>query len=231
MIRDAHHAVWTPLVHHYVLWKLRRAFRGVWLDGGLPRGAEPLILYANHTSFWDGFVVHALVSAAGRRGYAVMEEQNLARYRFLARIGALSIRRGDRASSLETLRHCARVLERPGSALLLFPQGRLERASAPLKLERGLAVLGRMSGARAVPVALRYAFFEHEYPDVVVAAGEPHAVATIEECEQRLAAQLARAAAVDAPSRLTRLVAGRRSVAERWDAARRLEATRQEQST
>ena len=223
MIRDAHHPVWTPLVHRYVLWKLGRAFRGLWALGTLPATDEPLLMYANHTSFWDGFVVHALTRAAGRQGYAVMEEQNLDRYRFLTRIGALSIRRGDRASALETLRHCSTVLARPRASLLLFPQGRLERACAPLRFERGLEVLARMSKARAVPVALRYAFFEHEYPDVLVAAGEPHAPDSLAACEQRLAAQVSRLATVEAPTPHAPLLAGRRSVAERWDAARGLQ--------
>jgi hypothetical protein len=172
--------------------------------------------------------VHALVRHAGRQGYAVMEEQNLARYRFLTRIGALSIRRGDRGSSLETLRHCAKVLQRPRASLLLFPQGRLERATAPLRFERGLCVLGRLSKARAVPVALRYAFFEHEYPDVLVATGEPHPVDSIASCEQRLGALVAHLATVEAPNALSTLLPGRRSVAERWDTARGLSAAREQ---
>jgi 1-acyl-sn-glycerol-3-phosphate acyltransferase len=225
MIRDARHPLWTPLLHRYVTWKLKRAFRGVWRLGELPATDEPLILYANHIGFWDGFVVHALTHQARRHGYAVMEQHNLERYRFLRRLGALSIRRGDRGSALETLRYCATVLRRPRASLLLFPQGRL---GAPLKLERGVEVLARMSKARAVPIALRYAFFEHEHPDVLVAAGEPHVVTGIEECEQHLRAQLDRVAAVEQPTSLTPLLAGRRSVAERWDRARGL--TLKEQS-
>ncbi len=228
MIPDARHPLLTPLAHRYVLWKLSSAFRGLWSSGALPGGDEPLILYANHTSFWDGFVVHALAHAAGREGYVVMEEQNLARYRFLTRLGALSLRRGDRASALETLRHCAKVLERPRATLLLFPQGRLERAGAPLRFERGLHVLARLSGARAVPVGLRYAFFEHEYPDVLLAPGEPHAVDGIDACERALAAQLERLAAVEHPSHLAALLGGRRSVAERWDAVRGLDSPKEQ---
>lgn len=225
MIRDARHWLWTPLVHRYVLWKLRRAFRGVWRLGELPATDEPLILYANHVGFWDGFVIHALVHHAARAGYVVMEEHNLRRYRFLTRLGALSIRRHDRGSALETLRHCARVLRRPRASLLMFPQGRL---GGPLELERGVEVLARMAKVRAVPVALRYAFFEHEHPDVLVAAGEPHAVTGIADCAQRLQALLGQLAAVEHPLSLNPLLAGRRSVAERWDRARGL--TLKEQS-
>jgi 1-acyl-sn-glycerol-3-phosphate acyltransferase len=215
VIRDARHWLWTPLVHRYVKWRLARSFRALWLDGSaLPRTDEPLILYANHTNFWDGFIVHSLVWKAARDGYVVMEEQNLARYRFLTRLGAISVRRGDRSSSLETLRYCASVLKRPRASLLVFPQGQIVSAAEPLELERGLSVLARMAKVRLVPLALRYAFFEHEYPDVLVAAGEPHELVSLEDCRARLASSLARLSELREPFALQQLIGGRRSVAE-----------------
>jgi 1-acyl-sn-glycerol-3-phosphate acyltransferase len=220
MIRDARHVLWTALLHRYVQWKLKSAFRGVWVAGALPEPGEPLILYANHHGFWDGFLADALVHRAGREGYALMEEQQLRRYRFLTRLGAMSIRRGDRRSALTTLRHAAGVLQRRSATLLVFPQGKLERPTAPLRFERGVGVLARLSKRRAVPLALRYAFFEHEYPDALLAVGEPHEVKSIADCELRLAQQLDRLNTVDVPTALTPVVAGRRSVAEVWDRAR-----------
>jgi 1-acyl-sn-glycerol-3-phosphate acyltransferase len=216
MITDARHALLTPLLHLYVRWKLKTAFRGVWASGALPGPGEPLILYANHHGFWDGFLAHALVHRAGRAGYALMEEQNLARYRFLTRLGAMSIRPTDPRSVLTTLRHATRVLERPDATLLLFPQGKLVAPAAPLRFERGIEVLARMAKARAVPVGLRYAFFEHEYPDALLAVGEPHPVRSVADCEARLTHLLKGLDALEAPTSLDPLLAGRRSVAERW---------------
>lgn len=214
MIRDARHALLTPLMHRYVSWRLRRTFRGVWVSGALPATTEPLLLYANHSNFWDGLLLHALAYEAGREGYAVMEEQNLARHRALTRLGAFSIRRGNRASALETLRHAATVLKRPSASLLIFPQGKIEPSAAPLKFERGLEVLARMAKVRAVPIALRYAFFEHEFPDVLVATSEPHAVTSLADCEQRLTALLKKLEGVERPETLAPLLQGRRSIAQ-----------------
>ncbi|MBL9037607.1 MAG: acyltransferase, partial [Archangium sp.] len=84
MIRDAKHRLWTPVLHRYVVWKLQRAFRGLWVRGSVPPGDEPFITYSNHSNFWDGFVAYALLQRAGRDVYAVMEEQNLARFQFLS---------------------------------------------------------------------------------------------------------------------------------------------------
>ncbi len=223
MITDAKSMVLTWGLGQYVEWKIRSAFRGIWLDGALPEGDEGVICYANHSSFWDGFVAHVLAKRAGRDLYAVMEEQNLERYRFLTRIGAFSIRRGDSRSALQTFRHARSLLQRPKSAVLIFPQGKIEaNAVPPLKFERGTELLARMAKARCVPVAFRYAFFEHEHPDVLVKVGEAHAPAPLADLELRLGALVGELQAVRNVDSLQPLVHGRRSIAERWDAVRGL---------
>jgi hypothetical protein len=210
----------------YVGWKVRRAFRGLWMSGRLPPADRPLLVYANHPGFWDGFVAHQVCRAAGWDGYCLMEERQLARYRFLARLGAFSIRRGDPRSALESLRYAARLLRRPGAAVVVFPEGELRPiGTGRLALERGVEVLGRLAPrARCVPLAVRYAFFEHELPDVLVVAGDAHAPAGLEDFARRLAAVTARVAAARSTSGFVPLVRGRRSVAERWDAVRGLPA-------
>jgi len=222
MITARRHWLWTPLVDRYVMHKLRASFRGVWLQGQLPAD-EPLILYANHCGFWDGFVIHALARGS-HLGHAVMEEHNLSRYRFLTRIGALSVRRADARSALETLRHCRALLKQPRSAVLLFPEGELMPGRHALHFERGLEVLARMSGARCVPVAIRYAMFEHELPDVLLSAGEAHTAEPVQVSEARLEGLLQELDRLETPFALSPLVRGRRSVAERWDLARGLPA-------
>ncbi len=211
------------LLSRYVHWKLRTAFRGVWCEGALPEGDEPLLMYANHASFWDGFATHALVTHHGRDGYALMEEQHLARYRFLTHLGAFSIRRGDARSALESLGYAARLLTRPRALVCVFPQGVLApRARPPLKLERGAALLARRAGVRCVPVAMHVGFFGQEYPDLLLHVGAAHPPEPLEHMQARLEALMLEQAAVQRCEALTPLLHGRRSVAERWDAARGL---------
>lgn len=207
----------TPLLStawaHYVSWKLRRSFRALWARGALPVD-EPVVLYANHTNFWDGFVAHAVIERAGRVGYAMMEEQNLRRFSFLRHLGAFSVRRGSPSSARETLRHAASLLERPRATVLVFPQGRFETFDAPLQFERGVELLARWAKVRLVPMALRYAMFEHEYPDVLISLGEPHAAESTAELAERLTALRHGLAQVTRPDALPLLLPGRRSVAE-----------------
>jgi 1-acyl-sn-glycerol-3-phosphate acyltransferase len=163
------------LTARYVDWRLRRDFRGVWVRGELPKSDEGLIFYGNHPGWWDGFVMHHLCVSTGRDGYCLMEEKNLARYRFLTRLGAFSIRRGDPRSALESLGAARRILKRPRSVVIVFPQGVLTpHAAPPLRLERGVELLARKAKATCVPVGLRYAFFEDERPDLLVELGPAH---------------------------------------------------------
>ncbi len=223
MIAAAKSPLLTWALDRYVHWKLRSNFRGVWCDGALPDGDEPLLMYANHTSFWDGFAAHALSEAHGRDGYALMEEQHLARYRFLSRLGAFSIRRGDARSARETLKYAATLLTRPRAVVCVFPQGVLSpRAAPPLKLERGVELLARMTGVRCVPVAMHFGFFGHEYPDIVLNVGAAHAPASLADMSSRLDALVTAQTKLGDCTRLSSLLHGRRSVAEKWDAARRL---------
>jgi 1-acyl-sn-glycerol-3-phosphate acyltransferase len=171
----------------YIDWRLKRDFRGLWVRGPLPPPGEPLLFYANHSSWWDGFLFHALCRANGREGYCVMEEKNLVRYPFLRRLGAFSVRRGDPASALETMRCAAALLKEPRAAVMIFPQGVLvPGATPPLTLERGVEVLARVAKVRCVPVALRTAFFEDERPDALLELGVPHPPAPLTRYREQL---------------------------------------------
>jgi hypothetical protein len=210
----------TPCIGAYVGWKVRAAFRGVWLRGTLPEGPAPLVVYANHGSFWDGFVAHQLCRAGGWDGYCMMEERMLARYPFLASRGAFSIRHDPRAA-FETLRYARRLLAEPRRAVFVFPEGELRPVpTLPLHLERGVEVLARLSAARCVPLAIRYVFLENERPDVLLAIGESHPAAALHEMGTRLGALLESLLEARDTAGFRRLVRGRRSVAARWDAVR-----------
>ena len=205
----------------YVGWKFRSAFRGLWVRGQLPGGAGARLVYANHSNWWDGFVLHQLGKAAGWDAYCVMEEHNLERYRFLSRLGAFSIRRGEGASSLETLRYARELLRKPGAAVCIFPEGGLRPFGVlPLKLERGVELLGRVGQVECVPLAIRYAFFEHERPDVLVEVGAPHAPGPLEVFQEGLEGVVRRVASATSLEGFTRQVKGGSGVAERWDAVR-----------
>lgn len=219
MIHADKSGLWASVIDRYVGWKVRRAFRTVWIRGTLPEGGG-LLVYVNHPGFWDGFITHQLGAVAGWDTYALMDEKNLKRYRFLSRIGAFSVRPGEASSALESLRYARELLQRPRASVFVFPEGELRPGTQPGPLQRGVELLARAAQARCLPVAIRYAVFEHELPDVLLEVGEAHAPERLEGFDHRLRALVSRAAAARSPEGYRVLVQGRRGIAERWDAFR-----------
>jgi 1-acyl-sn-glycerol-3-phosphate acyltransferase len=224
MIHPRKRGPFARLVQGYVRWKLRHGFGGLWVRGEFPAAdTAGLLLYAHHTNFWDGFVAYGVADAWGLDGYALMEEANLQRYRFLRRLGAFSIRRGDPRSTLESLAFARRLLEQPATAVCLFPEGGERPAGLlPLRLSRGVEVLARRAKATCVPLAFRYVFFERELPQVLVEVGPAHPAEALAGYARRLEAVVERVFSARGLEGFRCVLRGRRGVAERWDAWRGL---------
>ena len=177
------------LARRYVRRKLARDLDGL-RAAGIERAKEaaaagPVILAANHVSWWDPFLVVALDEALGTEGYALMDAANLAGLPFFARLGAIPLDRGNPARLRAGLRAGAALLDRPGRAVWMFPQGRLRPAHLrPLGIQPGIGLLARLSpGAAVVPIAFQYAFGEHPAPAALAWLGEPipHRIAATPE--------------------------------------------------
>lgn len=229
MIRDQKGGLFASVIDWYIARKVRTSFRGVWVRGTLPASTNGLIPYLNHSSFWDGFLAHQLGKLAGWDTYALMEEENLAKYRFHARIGAFSVRRGDPRSAVETLRYAKSVLARPNAAVVIFPEGEIRAGQGPLgAFSRGIEVLARTSKKLSVPIAIRYAFLEHEHPDVLIDVGTPHAPGELDAYEAGLNEVYSRVMQARSTEGFTLRIKGRSGVQDRWDTVRRLPTETQE---
>ena len=139
--------------------------------------AAPLLFLGNHTAWWDALVVfHLFRTELGLDTIALMDAVNLRRAPFFTRIGGFGVERDDPRDVLRALRHAARHLDRPGRAVVVFPQGRERPITArPLGFQRGAERLAAMSrgGAAIVPFALRYEHGAVERPVAHVALGAP----------------------------------------------------------
>lgn len=225
MIRATKSGPFGWLLGQYVGWKFRSAFRGLWVRGALPTGDGARLVYLNHSNWWDGFVLHQLGEVAGWDTYCLMEERNLLRYRFLSRLGAFSIRPGEPLSALESLRYARELMSRPRAVVCIFPEGELRPFGVlPLRLQRGVELLARAGRVECVPLAVRYAFFEHERPDVLVEVGTPHPPGPMPLFQERLEEAVWRVAAATSLKGFTRRVEGGAGVAQRWDMMRGLRA-------
>lgn len=223
MIRAAKGGPLGWALDRYIGWKFRSTFRALWVRGMLPAGPEGRLVYLNHCNWWDGFVLHQLCQAAGWDGYCLMDEDNLRRYPFHARMGAFSIRRRDANSTLSSLRYARELLRKPRAAVCVFPEGEHRPFGVyPLRLERGVELLAKVAGAECVPIGIRYAFFEHERPDVLLEVGEAHAPGPLSRFQEGLESVVRRVGAATDLEGFSRKVSGASGVAERWDRVRGL---------
>ncbi|MEP6923296.1 MAG: lysophospholipid acyltransferase family protein [Pyrinomonadaceae bacterium] len=135
----------------------------------------PLVLYANHSSWWDPLVAFVISQNAGLDAFAMMEEKNLRRLKFFRRIGAFSVIRENPREAVKSIRYAVELLkEKPNRAVWVFPQGEIQPNSIrPLKFYNGAAkIIQQTSKCLAAPIAMRYEFLENFKPVAFAHVGE-----------------------------------------------------------
>lgn len=119
---------------------------------GLHNIAEkgPLILAANHVSYWDAIVVAAAVKRPIHfMGKAELFDYPLLGY-FIKKLNAFPVRRG--IADRNAIKKALLVLEE-GKILGIFPEGMRNLKGEDLKAQAGVAMIALKSGAPVVPVA------------------------------------------------------------------------------
>ncbi|MCC8034737.1 MAG: lysophospholipid acyltransferase family protein [Rikenellaceae bacterium] len=100
-----------------------RFFHRIDMVGTKVKGEYPVLMLANHFSWWDGFIQYRLNKELfGRRLYVMMLEEQLCRHKIMNRCGCFSVRKNSR-SSVDTMRYAAAVMEHTENMVLIFPQG------------------------------------------------------------------------------------------------------------
>jgi 1-acyl-sn-glycerol-3-phosphate acyltransferase len=204
VIPAAKHRTFNALFAGHARTRIQRTFGRVrvqGLDATARASAEaPLLVVSNHTSWWDPLtILHASEHLLRADGHALMDADNLRRLPFFALVGAFGVDRASPRDGARAIRYAARLLDRPGRLVWVFPQGR-ERpiTERPLGFQGGSAELARIARrAVTIPAALRYEHGEEEKPALYLSFGEPVArdrdVAVTREAQERAVdAELAR---------------------------------------
>lgn len=147
----------------------------------VPGSNRPVILYGNHSSWWDGHLGMAVNEERWHLdGYVMMEDKQLQRYSFFRSVGAFSLNRSDTRSAMHTLDYAAELMtQSPGRMLMLFPQGEiLGNDVRPLAFFNGIAhlvkkIVERVGQCALYPMALRYEFIGEQKPEAFISIGEP----------------------------------------------------------
>ena len=177
---------------------LRRHFHGVRVSGAerFVKGAEPLIVYANHGSWWDPMVSIMLAERLmlEQDHFAPMDATALARYGILKRLGIFPVEMKSARGAMQFLRTGEAVLK-SGGVLWVTPQGRfVDARERPLKFLPGLAAIAvRVAPCAVLPLAIEYPFWDERLPECLLRFGTVMRVSvgeSAENVEARLIAAL-----------------------------------------
>jgi len=144
--------------HQRVRWWSGKMLRILGIEVEAPLGltdAGPLLIVANHVSWLDILVLHALcpharfVSKAGVRHWPLIGSLTLA-------AGTLFIERESKRDALRVVHHMAEALK-AGDTLAVFPEGTTADGHALLPFHANLLQAALSAEVPVQPVALRYA--------------------------------------------------------------------------
>jgi 1-acyl-sn-glycerol-3-phosphate acyltransferase len=167
----------------YLRWYIRRHFHSLRVAnaGRIPPQAEPLILFANHASWWDPLTAMILGQTLlpEREHYAPMETTSLERYGIFKPMGFFPVDGTAARGASQLLRAGHEVLSRPGSVLWITPESEFNDVrKRPVIFQPGLGALMSRSGRlTCVPIAIEYTFWNERLPEILVNVGEPLEIA------------------------------------------------------
>lgn len=175
-----------PHISTLTLWFLRRVakryfrrhFRSVMAQRlhALREARGPLIVYGNHSSWWDPLllVLLAKVALPRERHYAPMDAEALKRYPIFRRLGVFPVEMTSARGAAMFLRTSTAVL-RSGGILWITPQGRFaDPRGDTLGFKPGIGALAtRMPEVPLLPLAIEYTFWDERLPETLLRLGGP----------------------------------------------------------
>lgn len=159
---------------------LKRRFHSINLSGldRLQNSDDKIshIIYANHSSWWDGLLIFEICQRAKRDFYVMMEEKQLKNLPPFRRLGAFSVIRENPREAVKSIKYAAELLKtKPSKTLLIFPQGEIQPNNLrPLKFFNGLSrIIEKTGECSVIPLTIRYEFLGNFKPEIFVKIGEP----------------------------------------------------------
>ncbi len=135
----------------------------------------PLIIYTNHSGWWDGLVAFQISRTAKLDSYVMMEEKHLKRFFLFRRLGAFSVVREKPREALKSIEYSADLLkENPNRTLWIFPQGEILPSDLrPLIFYHGFSrIVVETEKCFTISLAIRYEFTGEYKPEIFVKIGK-----------------------------------------------------------
>lgn len=132
---------------------------------------EPMIIYANHSSWWDGLIAFQISRKTKLDGFIMMEEKQLRSLRLFLKLGAFSVVREDARQALKSIEYAEDLLKQNAERTLwIFPQGEIKPNDLrPLRFYNGASrIILNFSDISVMCAAIRYEFLGAYKPEIFV---------------------------------------------------------------
>ena len=135
----------------YLRWYMRRHFHSLRVanPGRIPPQAQPLILFANHASWWDPLTAMILAERIlpEREHYAPMDATALEHYSIFRPMGFFELDNATARGAAQLIRAGRQVLSRENSVLWITPESQFQDVrKRPVTFRPGLGALMTRTG-------------------------------------------------------------------------------------
>lgn len=136
---------------------------------------RPLVMIANHVSWWDGFIVRAVQREVRPHSpfSVIMDRDQYDRRRLFGWIGGVPIEPGSASSTMASIAELRRrATARPDLTVSFFPQGRIWPSTRrPLGFGRGVELFTRRLRADVLPIGIHLEPLNRVSPSCFVSVG------------------------------------------------------------
>ena len=138
---------------------------------------RPVVVYANHPSWWDPLFFMFLHGHCfpKRALYGPMDAKALERYGFFRKLGVFGVEPHSARGAATFLRISRRILSGHDGVLWITAQGRFaDPRERPVGIEAGVAHLARsIPELVLIPLAVEYPFWNERHPEALARFGAP----------------------------------------------------------
>lgn len=143
--------------------------------GKLPEGV-PVIVVANHPSWWDPMIAIFLAEflAKERVHYAPIEDVMLEKYGVFKRLGFFGVEKDTVAGLKDFLRVGHHIVQNKNAVIWVTPQGEFaDVRKRPIELKSGFSQLASKCDKIAIlPLAVEYTFWLEKHPEMLCHMGD-----------------------------------------------------------
>ncbi len=168
ILKARHHVFIYPFFMRYAVFITKRYFKKVGIYGNIKDNGLPILIIANHMSWWDGFWIAYLNETRFKRKFHfMMLEEQLRKYWFFNYAGGFSVRKGSR-SIIETLHYTSALLKNSENLVLIFPQGEIQSMhNQHFVFEKGInRIFSDRNAVQVIMVANLVDYFSQKKPSL-----------------------------------------------------------------